>query len=255
VRVGLQPAVAPLLVLAQPPLPVMGPVGLLGGYRQPTWRLGLLVAAAAQPAKHAARLATGAGLVGRQGLLGLLAVGGGPGEFPAAVAGGLVELAAQPVPLGPQLGRGQPPQIRVVWSVHGQGLAARPGQGLGQLQVPVGLLVVRQVQLPAALGLGADHGVQAGVLAGPGQLHIQPVHVLAAGEPDQSPAAGQPLGAMPGGGIGQIHPPVALPAGASLQVGPGQGHRPAVGAVEADGQGSFLGIKGRDGAAAAVGHP
>jgi hypothetical protein len=42
-------------------------------------------------------------LVGGQRLLGLLAVGGRPGQFPAAVAGSLVELAAQPVPLGPQL--------------------------------------------------------------------------------------------------------------------------------------------------------
>jgi hypothetical protein len=40
VSVGLQPAVAALLVLAQLPLPVMGPVGLLSGYRQPTRQLG-----------------------------------------------------------------------------------------------------------------------------------------------------------------------------------------------------------------------
>jgi hypothetical protein len=41
--------------------------------------------------------------VGGQSLLGLLAVGGGPGQLTAAVAGGLIELAAEPVPLGPQL--------------------------------------------------------------------------------------------------------------------------------------------------------
>jgi len=40
-------------------------------------------------------------LVGGQGFLGLLAVGGGPGELTAAVAGSLVELAAQPISLGP----------------------------------------------------------------------------------------------------------------------------------------------------------
>jgi hypothetical protein len=45
-RVGLQPAVADLLVLAQLPLPLMGPVGLLGGHRQPTRHQGRLVAAA-----------------------------------------------------------------------------------------------------------------------------------------------------------------------------------------------------------------
>ena len=49
--------------------------------------------------------------MGGQGCLGLLAVGGGPGQLAAAVAGGLVELAAEPVPLGPQLGRGQPLEI------------------------------------------------------------------------------------------------------------------------------------------------
>jgi hypothetical protein len=32
-RVGLQPAVPALLMLAQLPLPVMGPIGLLGGHR------------------------------------------------------------------------------------------------------------------------------------------------------------------------------------------------------------------------------
>ena len=36
VGVGFQPAVAALLVLAQLPLPIVGPVGLLGGHRQPT---------------------------------------------------------------------------------------------------------------------------------------------------------------------------------------------------------------------------
>jgi hypothetical protein len=167
VGVGLQPALAPLLVLAQLPLSVMGPVGLLGGHRQATRHPGRLVAAVATPpAKHAGRLATAGLLVGGQGLLGLLAVGGGPGEFLAAIPGGLVELAAQPVPLGPQLGRGQPPQIRAAESVDGQGLAARPGQGLGELQVPIGLVAVGQVQLPSPLGFGADHRVQAGVLAG-----------------------------------------------------------------------------------------
>jgi len=47
VGVGFQPTIPALLVLAQLPLPVMGPVGLLGSYRKPTWQLGGLVAAAA----------------------------------------------------------------------------------------------------------------------------------------------------------------------------------------------------------------
>jgi hypothetical protein len=56
-----------------------------------------------------ARLAIGGRLVGGQGFLRLHAVGGGPGQLPAAVARGLVELAAQPVPLGPQLTSRQAP--------------------------------------------------------------------------------------------------------------------------------------------------
>ena len=104
-RVGFQPAVAALLVLAQLPLPIIGPVGLLGSHRQPTRHPGGQLLAATQPAKHAGRPATGGRLMGAQDPLSLLAVGGGPGQLPAAVAGGLVELAAQPIPLGPQLGR------------------------------------------------------------------------------------------------------------------------------------------------------
>jgi hypothetical protein len=115
--------------------------------------------------------------------------------------------------------------------------------------------VVRQVELAGAVGLRADDGVQAGVLAGSGQLHIQPVDVFGAGEPDQGPPPGQPLGAVAGGGIGQIHPPVALPAAAAIQIRPGQDDLAAVGAVQAKGEGPGLGVEGGDGAAAAVGHP
>ena len=67
-----------------------------------------------------------------------------------------------------------------------KGVATSPGQGLGQLHIGVRLLPIRQVQLAAALGFGADHRIQAGVLAAPRQLHIQPVHVLGAGEPDRA---------------------------------------------------------------------
>jgi hypothetical protein len=123
----------------------MGPVGLLAGYRQPTRHPVRLVAA--QPAKHPGGLAVGGLLVGGQGLLGVLAVGGGPGQLAAAVAGGLVVLVAEPVPLGPQLRRGQPLEVRAAGGVDGQGLAASPGQGLGQLQISVGLVPVGQIQL------------------------------------------------------------------------------------------------------------
>jgi hypothetical protein len=52
VGVGLQPALATLLVLAQLPLLIVGPVGLLGSHRQPTRYAGRLAVGAAQPAKH-----------------------------------------------------------------------------------------------------------------------------------------------------------------------------------------------------------
>mgnify|MGYP003291480469 CR=1 FL=1 len=58
------------------------------------------------PAKVNLWLAVGGLLIGGQGLLGVLAVGGGPGQLAAAIPGRLVELAAEPVPLGPQLGGG-----------------------------------------------------------------------------------------------------------------------------------------------------
>ena len=109
--VGLEPTGAALLVLAQLPLPIMSPVGLLGGHRQPTRYSGRPLAAMS-PAKHAGRLTAIDLLVGGQGFLGLLAVGGGTFKLAAAVPGGLVELMAQPVPLGPQLRRGQPLRIR-----------------------------------------------------------------------------------------------------------------------------------------------
>jgi hypothetical protein len=126
VGVGFQPAVAALLVLAQLPLPVVGPIGLLGGHRQATRHLDSLLAAA-QPAKHARGVAIGGLLVGGQDLLGLLAVGRRPGQLAGTIARGLVEPAAQPVPLGPQLGCRQPPQIRAGGGVEGQGLTTGSG--------------------------------------------------------------------------------------------------------------------------------
>ena len=183
-------------MLAQLPLLVIGPVDLLGGHGQPARDPGRVLATS-QPAKHPRGLAIGGLLVAGQDLLGLLAVGGGPFELAGAVAGGLVELAAQPVPLGPQLRRGQPLQVRAVRGVDGQGLATRPRHCLGQLQVAIRLVAVGQIQLARALGLRADDRVQPGVLAGSGQLHIQPVDILGAGEPDQGPPPGQPLARWP----------------------------------------------------------
>jgi hypothetical protein len=110
-RVGLQPAVADMLVLAQLPFAVVGPVGLLGGHCHTTQHPSSAVAAAAQDAKHPSWLTASGLLVGCQRCLGLLAAGGGPGKLPAAVTGGMIQLAAQPVPLGPQLRRGQPLEI------------------------------------------------------------------------------------------------------------------------------------------------
>jgi hypothetical protein len=154
VGVRFQPSLAALLVLAQLPLPVIGPVDLLGRDRHPTRHPGGLLAAAAQPAKHAGRWAAAGLLEGGQGGLSLLAVGSSPGEFTAAVAGSLVELAAQPVPLGPQLRRALPPQVQAAGGVDGQGLTASPGQGLGQLQVAVGLVPIGQVKFAGPLGFG-----------------------------------------------------------------------------------------------------
>jgi hypothetical protein len=103
VGVGFQPALAALLMLAQLPLPIVGPVGLLCGHRQPTRHPSGLVLVTAKPAKHARGLTAAGLLVSGQGFLGLLAVAGGADKLAAAVAGGLVELVAESVPLGPQL--------------------------------------------------------------------------------------------------------------------------------------------------------
>ena len=60
---------------------------------------------------------------------------------------------------------------------------------------------------------------------------------------------------MPSSCISQIHPAVPFSLTAAIQIRPGQGHRPVVVAVQADGQGPGLGVEGGDSAAAAVGHP
>jgi hypothetical protein len=92
-------------------------------------------------------------------------------------------------------------------------------------------------------------------MPGAGQLHIQPVAVLGAGEPHQRPPPGQALGAVAGGGVGQVDPAVAISPLAAVQVPARQHHLPRVLAVHADGQGAGLGVEASDGAAGAVGHP
>jgi hypothetical protein len=124
------------------------------------------------PAKHAAQLTAGGRLMGGQVFLRVLAVGGSPGQLPTAIPGRLIELVAQPVPLGPQLRRRELSEIPAARRVDGQGLAASPGQGLGQLQVAIGLVPIGEVQLAGPLGFGAHYGIQAGVPASSGQLQV-----------------------------------------------------------------------------------
>jgi hypothetical protein len=57
-----------------------------------------------------------------------------------------------------------------------------------------------------------------------------------------------------GGGIGQVHPPIALALTAAIQIGLSQGDLPAVVTVETYGQGAVVGVEGGDDPAAAVGH-
>src|SRR6266540_4051832 len=130
----------------------------------------------------------------------------------------------------------------------------------GMLLEPAGaaLLVGAQLLLAlhgAVVRLGADHRVQAGVLPCPGELHVEPVHVLGTGHPDQRAPLGQPLRAVPGGRVGEVDASVVLGAGAAVQVPAGHGHLPAAGAVQADGQGSRASVQGGDDAAGAVGDP
>jgi hypothetical protein len=86
------------------------------------------------------------------------------------------------------------------------------------LLVAVGQVAVGQVELGRALGFGTDHRVEGGLVPGAGQLDIQPVGVLAAGQADQGPPAGEALGAMPGGGIGEVDAAVALAPAAAVQM-------------------------------------
>jgi hypothetical protein len=58
-----------------------------------------------------------------------------------------------------------------------------------------------------------------------------------------------------GGGIGQVHPPVALAAAAAVQIRPWQDDLPGVAAVQTDCQDSGLGVEGGDDATCAVGNP
>jgi hypothetical protein len=63
------------------------------------------------------------------------------------------------------------------------------------------------------------------------------------------------LGAVAGGGIGQIHPAVALAVTTAVQIRPRQADYPVVLAVQPDRQAAGLGVEGGDHPSAAVGHP
>ena len=234
--VGLQPTGPALLVLAQLELRLVGPVGLLAGHRHHP-RVGPGRPGSPAPAKHPPALPLGVVGGGEklQGLVGLGPPDPGPGKLPGPVPGRLVQQAAQPVPLGPQLGRRQPPQVQTARSVHRQPLVADPRHRLGELGVAVTRITVGQVQLGWPLRLGPDHRVQGGLMPSPGQLHIQPMGVLGAGEADQRPPAGQPLGAVAGGGIGQVDPAVPLATLAAVQIPAGQGHLPRLLPIHPDG--------------------
>jgi hypothetical protein len=190
-----------------------------------------------------------------QGPLGVGAAVAGPLQLPRPILGCLVQLGAQPVALGAQLLGGELAQVGSAGGVDRQGLVAGPDQGLDELAVAVGGLQLGQVQLDTALGFGPDHRVQGGLVPGAGQLHVQPVAVLAAGQPHQRPPPGEGLGAMPGGGVGQVDAAVALPAAAAVQVPPWERDLPRVLAVQAERQGPLLRVQSGDRAASAVGHP
>jgi hypothetical protein len=237
-------------------LGVVGAVGLLAGHRHRP-RVGPGRRQLPGQAKHPpalARLAVGGGEL-LQGVVGVGPAGAGPRKLPHPIPGRLVQEGAEPVALGPQLPSRQRSQVQAAGGVDRQRLSTAPGESLGELGVAVGRLPVGQVEFGWPLGFGADHHIQPGVVPGPGQLHIQPVAVLGAGEPDQRPPPRQPLGTMPGGGIGQVDPAVALAALPAVQVPAGQGHFLAVAAVHADSECPSVGVEGGDGAAGAVGHP
>jgi hypothetical protein len=250
-----QPAGAALLMAPQGQLGLGGSVGLLAGQQRrrpigPGWRH------RPGPAKHPpppTRLAVVGGEL-LQDLLGLDPPEARLGKLPGPVAGGLVQQDAEPVALGPQLAGGELSRVQGAGGVDRQALLAGPREDLGKLLVAVGQVAVGQVQLGRALGFGTDHRVQGGLVPGAGQLDIQPVGVLAAGQPHQGPPAGEALGAMPAGGIGEVDAAVALAPAAAVQIPARQAHLTGVLAVHSDRQGASLGVQGRDGPAGAVGH-
>ena len=123
VGVGLQPAGPALLMLAQPQLGVGGPVGLLAGHQRRGPDRPRPAPARPAQAKHPPALVlliVGGGEL-LQGLVGLGPAGAGPLQLPRPIPGGLVEQAAEPVALGPQLAGGQPPQVQAAGGVDRQG--------------------------------------------------------------------------------------------------------------------------------------
>ncbi len=137
--------------------------------------------------------------------------------------------------------------------VDRQPLAARAGQCRGELGVGIGWFPVGQVDLTGAgVGFWGDDGVQPGVLLGAGELHVQPVGVLLAGDAHQRPPPGQPLGLVPGGRIGQVHHPPPW-RDRAVQVAGWEGDLAAL--LGPQRQRAVLHVQAGDGPAGAVGHP
>jgi hypothetical protein len=112
----LEPAGAALLVGAQ----LLLAVGLLGGDRLGAHWSARPLLVSPKAAKHGGGLAGARG--GKLGL-GLPAPLSGAVQLPGTVPGGFGEPAAEPVPLGPQLGGGQSPRVGSAGGVDCQVLA------------------------------------------------------------------------------------------------------------------------------------
>src|SRR6266498_974606 len=245
VGVGFDPGVTLLLCLAGLEFGVQGAGRLLGGQRVGGVVRQVWVAA---PPLRAGRL--GALDLG-EGLLGLLAPFGGALEYAAAVGRGLVEELAELVTLATQLRSGNGADVQAAGRVDRQRLAAEAGERVGELVVGVGGFALGEVDLVGGLlGFGSDDGEQAGQVLGAGELHVQPVGVLLAGDAHQRAPAGQPLRLVPGGRIGEVDHAPSLRLETVEVVGV---KRDLAALLGADGDRSQADVQGGHGPAGAVG--
>src|SRR6266508_2533662 len=129
------------------------------------------------------------------------------------VAWRVVDQPVQPVQLGAQVVLAHAPPIQHLGAVRGEPLAAVAACDRGEL---LGLLLggavgrrhVHHLALRVAApdgGFGADDAVVAGAPDRPAAGDVEPLAVLGAGDADQHLVAGDPLGLVPGGGVGQVH--------------------------------------------------